>query len=61
VWSIWSVLVLFMGSKYGIDPVGKFLLVSVPTLIGSVLRVPYTFAVAKFGGRNWTIGTRFGR
>jgi NNP family nitrate/nitrite transporter-like MFS transporter len=55
VWSIWSVLVLFMGPKYGIDPAGKFLVVSVPTLIGSVLRVPYAFAVAKFGGRNWTV------
>jgi NNP family nitrate/nitrite transporter-like MFS transporter len=55
VWSIWSVLVLFMGPKYGIDPAGKFLLVSFPTLVGSILRVPYTFAVAKFGGRNWTV------
>jgi NNP family nitrate/nitrite transporter-like MFS transporter len=27
----------------------------VPTLVGAVLRLPYTFAVAKFGGRNWTI------
>jgi MFS transporter, NNP family, nitrate/nitrite transporter len=54
VWSIWSVLVLFMGPAYGIDPAGKFLLVCVPTLVGAVLRVPYTFAVARFGGRNWT-------
>ncbi len=55
VWSIWSVLVLFLGPKYHIDPAGKFLLTSVPTLVGSVLRLPYTFAVAKFGGRNWTV------
>jgi NNP family nitrate/nitrite transporter-like MFS transporter len=27
----------------------------VPALVGSVLRIPYTFAVARFGGRNWTI------
>jgi NNP family nitrate/nitrite transporter-like MFS transporter len=27
----------------------------VPAAVGSVLRLPYTFAVAKFGGRNWTI------
>ena len=26
-----------------------------PTLVGAVLRLPYTFAVAIFGGRNWTI------
>jgi NNP family nitrate/nitrite transporter-like MFS transporter len=25
------------------------------TLVGAVVRVPYTFAVAIFGGRNWTI------
>jgi NNP family nitrate/nitrite transporter-like MFS transporter len=55
VWSLWSVMVLFLGPKYHIDPAGKFLLTSVPTLVGAVLRLPYTFAVAKFGGRNWTI------
>ncbi|BEP13384.1 NarK family nitrate/nitrite MFS transporter [Acidothermaceae bacterium B102] len=55
VWTVWSVLVLFMGPKYGISPADKFLLTSVPALVGSVLRIPYTFAVARFGGRNWTI------
>lgn len=55
VWTMWSVLVLFMGPEYGIDAAGKFFLVAVPTLVGSVLRLPYTFAVARFGGRNWTI------
>jgi NNP family nitrate/nitrite transporter-like MFS transporter len=38
-----------------LDTAGKFFLVSVPTLVGSVLRLPYTMAVAVFGGRNWTI------
>ena len=55
VWTLWSVLVLFLGPRYGIDPAGKFLLTAVPALVGSVLRIPYTFAVARFGGRNWTI------
>ena len=55
IWTMWSVLVLFMGPDYGIDAAGKFLLVSIPTLVGAVLRLPYTFAVARFGGRNWTI------
>ena len=55
VWSLWSVMVLFMGPAYGIDPAGKFFLVAMPTLVGGVLRVPYTFAVAVFGGRNWTV------
>ncbi|MEU0087365.1 nitrate/nitrite transporter [Streptomyces sp. NPDC006274] len=55
VWSLWSVMVLFMGPEYGIDPAGKFFLIGTATLVGAVIRVPYTFAVAKFGGRNWTI------
>ena len=55
VWSLWSVLVLFLGPAYGISPAQKFLLTAVPTLVGAGLRIPYTFAVAKFGGRNWTI------
>ena len=55
VWSLWSVLVLFLGPEYGFDPAQKFLLTALPTLVGAVLRLPYTFAVAIFGGRNWTI------
>ncbi|HEX6469289.1 MAG TPA: nitrate/nitrite transporter [Streptosporangiaceae bacterium] len=55
VWTLWSVLVLFMGPAYGVDPAGKFLLTAVPALIGSVMRIPYTLAVARLGGRNWTI------
>ncbi|MFF3910837.1 nitrate/nitrite transporter [Streptomyces sp. NPDC001848] len=55
VWTLWSVLVLFMGPKYGLTPADKFMLTSMVTLVGAVVRVPYTFAVAVFGGRNWTI------
>ncbi|GIF05583.1 nitrate/nitrite transporter [Actinoplanes siamensis] len=55
VWSLWSVTVLFLGPQYGFDPAQKFLLTAVPTLVGAGLRIPYTFAVARFGGRNWTI------
>ena len=55
VWTLWSVLVLFLGPAYHVDPAGKFVLTAVPALVGSVLRIPYTFAVARFGGRNWTI------
>ncbi len=55
VWSLWSVLVLFLGPEYGINPAQKFLLTALPTLVGAGLRIPYTFAVAIFGGRNWTI------
>jgi NNP family nitrate/nitrite transporter-like MFS transporter len=55
VWTMWSALVLFLGPAYGFDPSQKFLLTALPALVGSVLRLPYTFAVATFGGRNWTV------
>jgi NNP family nitrate/nitrite transporter-like MFS transporter len=57
VWSMWSVLVLFMSPDIGFTftPSEKFLLVVVPTLVGAALRLPYSTAVARFGGRNWTV------
>lgn len=55
LWTVWSVLVLFMGPAYHIDPAGKFLLVSLPSLVGALIRIPYTMAPARFGGRNWTV------
>src|SRR3954467_15128160 len=56
IWSIWSVMVLFMPQNvYHIDAAGKFYLVAIPTLVGAFMRIPYTIAPAKFGGRNWTI------
>src|SRR3954452_10533753 len=55
VWALFSVVGLFMGPEYGVDAAGKFLLTSTATLVGAVLRVPYTFAVARFGGRNWSV------
>src|SRR5215207_99432 len=57
VWSMWSAFVLFLGPEYGLDPSQKFLLTTLPTAVGAVLRLPYTLAVAKFGGRNWTIAS----
>ncbi len=56
IWSIWSVMVLFMPtSVYGLSAGDKFLLGATATLVGGCLRFPYTFATARFGGRNWTI------
>jgi MFS transporter, NNP family, nitrate/nitrite transporter len=55
IWTVWSTLVLFMGPEYGIDPAGKFFLVALPSLVGGLVRIPYTMAPARFGGRNWTI------
>ncbi|MFI0865045.1 nitrate/nitrite transporter [Streptomyces smyrnaeus] len=56
VWSLWSVLVLFMTPEAGftLTPDQKFLLVSLVSLVGAVLRLPYGFAVTRFGGRTWT-------
>ncbi|MER7083531.1 MFS transporter, NNP family, nitrate/nitrite transporter [Saccharopolyspora kobensis] len=57
VWSIWSVLVLFMSPEIGLPftAAEKFLLVVTPNLVGAVLRLPYAAAVTRFGGRNWTV------
>jgi NNP family nitrate/nitrite transporter-like MFS transporter len=56
VWTIWSVLVLFMPqSVYGLSPADKLLLGATATLVGGCLRIPYAVAVAKFGGRNWMV------
>jgi NNP family nitrate/nitrite transporter-like MFS transporter len=61
IWSLWSVFVLFLTPKYGISgnatdaAAQKFLLTTLPTALGAGIRVPYTLAVARFGGRNWTV------
>lgn len=60
VWSLWSVMVLFMPEDvYGISAADKFLIAATATLVGSCLRLPYTLATARFGGRNWTIFSAF--
>src|SRR5882757_225274 len=55
VWTMWSTLILFLGPQYGLTPDQKFTLVSVPAAVGGLLRIPYSLAVARFGGRDWTI------
>ncbi|MCF8588316.1 MFS transporter [Gordonia liuliyuniae] len=56
VWSLWSVMVLFMPTEvYGISTGDKFLIGAVATLTGALLRFPYTMATTRFGGRNWTV------
>jgi MFS transporter, NNP family, nitrate/nitrite transporter len=60
IWSIWSVMVLFMPEAvYGFSAGDKFLLGATATLVGAGLRIPYTLATAKFGGRNWTVFSAF--
>src|SRR5665213_4225682 len=56
VWLIWSIVATKLpqaGFHYTTDQL--FQLVALPGLIGSLMRFPYTFAVPRFGGRNWTI------
>ncbi|MDA2811403.1 MFS transporter [Nocardiopsis sp. RSe5-2] len=57
VWGMWSVLLLFMTPErgFGLAPSQGFLLVSIVTVTGAALRVPYTLAAARFGGRTWTL------
>ncbi|WP_213450427.1 MFS transporter [Rhizomonospora bruguierae] len=57
VWTMWSVLVLFLTPRSGasLDPADKFLVVVTPTLVGALLRLPYSAGVARFGGRTWTL------
>lgn len=56
VWLIWSVSSAFLLQMgFSFSPQQLFLLVALPNLVGSLLRLPYTFAVPKFGGRNWTM------
>src|SRR5215217_3377113 len=58
VWLIWSVSSAFLvATGFDYTPQQLFLLVALPNLVGSLLRLPYTFAVPKFGGRNWTIAS----
>jgi NNP family nitrate/nitrite transporter-like MFS transporter len=56
VWLIWSVVATRLpkvGFTYTTEQL--FSLVAIPGLVGALMRFPYTFAVPRFGGRNWTI------
>jgi MFS transporter, NNP family, nitrate/nitrite transporter len=60
IWSLWSVLALFMpASVYGFSAGDKLLLGAVATLAGGCARIPYTLGIAAFGGRNWTTFSAF--
>ncbi|QIK77307.1 NarK/NasA family nitrate transporter [Nocardioides piscis] len=56
VWLLWSVSAALLpkaGFTFTVSQL--FLLVAIPNLVGALIRLPYTFAVPKFGGRNWTV------
>ncbi len=60
IWSLWSVMALFMpASVYGFSAGDKLLLGAVATLVGGCARIPYTLGIAAFGGRNWTAFSAF--
>ncbi|WP_100448342.1 MFS transporter [Glycomyces xiaoerkulensis] len=56
VWTMFSIIVPYLAAAgFGFTTGQLFGLVAVPNLVGAFLRIPYTFAVGVFGGRNWTI------
>jgi NNP family nitrate/nitrite transporter-like MFS transporter len=58
VWLVWSAVAARLpkaGFHYSTDQL--FALVAIPGLVGAILRFPYTFAVPRFGGRNWTVAS----
>nr|BFF19322.1 hypothetical protein GCM10025730_28430 [Promicromonospora thailandica] len=55
-WALWSIVVPQLpAAGFDLTVDQMFWLISVPSLVGATLRIPYTFAVPVFGGRNWTI------
>jgi NNP family nitrate/nitrite transporter-like MFS transporter len=55
IWVLWTIVVINLANIGITMSIGElFLLTAVPNLVGSFLRIPYTFAVPKYGGRAWT-------
>ncbi|WP_433722731.1 MFS transporter [Nocardia sp. CA-129566] len=55
-WLLWSVTVWDLRSNGMVLSVGQTLwLTTIPNLVGAALRIPYTFAPARYGGRNWSV------
>jgi NNP family nitrate/nitrite transporter-like MFS transporter len=55
IWVLWTIVVINLGNiGIALSVAELFLLTAVPNLVGSFLRIPYTFAVPRFGGRLWT-------
>jgi NNP family nitrate/nitrite transporter-like MFS transporter len=64
VWLLWSIVVVHLtagpngqpaASGWALTTTQALWLVAVPSGIGAILRLPYTFAIPVFGGRNWTV------
>src|SRR3954447_12386175 len=55
IWVLWTIIVINLGNAgITLSLPEQFWLTAVPNLVGSALRIPYTFAVPRFGGRPWT-------
>ncbi len=55
IWVLWTIVVINLANIGLTLSVSElFMLTAVPNLVGSFLRIPYTFAVPRFGGRAWT-------
>ena len=55
LWVLWTVVVInLVNVGITLSLSEQFWLTAVPNLIGAFLRIPYTFAVPRFGGRTWT-------
>lgn len=56
VWQLWSIVAVQLpAAGFSFSSSQIFWLISMPSLVGATLRIPYTFMVPKFGGRNWTV------
>ncbi len=56
IWQLWSIVVVQLpAAGFTFDTGQIFWLISIPSLVGATLRFPYSFMVARFGGRNWTM------
>ncbi|KHF39919.1 NarK family nitrate/nitrite MFS transporter [Halalkalibacter okhensis] len=56
VWQIWSVVAVRLNDiGFAFTDEQLFTLAAIPGLVGASLRFVYTFAVGKFGGRNWVV------
>ena len=55
IWVLWTIVVINLANAGIVLSLSEtFWLTAVPNLVGSFLRIPYTFAVPRFGGRLWT-------
>jgi MFS transporter, NNP family, nitrate/nitrite transporter len=55
IWVLWTIVVINLANAgMALSLPEQFWLIAVPNLIGSALRIPYTFAVPRFGGARWT-------